>query len=162
MRHEASPDHKMRGRALMLGDRGIGRLLDPVVDELVRARQALDQFSAKCILKRRVDLGLRYLENGRKGRDVSNRAEASQLLQRPLRFGRQAGELSDHEGHDIVGVALGVNALKIPFPALRRGIEGDQALVGEGVKKLNREERIAVGPRIHKLRQRRGQDGVAA
>src|SRR6202042_2105488 len=157
MRHEASPDRKMGGRALVLGDRGIGGLLDPVGDELVRARQALDQFSAECILKRRVDLGLRGLEHGRKRCDVSDRAEASQLLQRLLRFGRQAGEFSDHEVHDIVGVALGVNALKVPFPALRVGIEGEQALVGEGVEKLNREEWITAGPRINKLRQRRGQ-----
>ena len=46
-------------------------------------------------------------------------------------------ELSDHEVHDIVGVALVVNALKIPIPLLRLRIESEEPLVGEGVKKLN-------------------------
>ena len=43
-------------------------------------------------------------------------SEAGELLQRLLRLGRQAGELPDHQVHDVVGVSLGVDAVEIPGP----------------------------------------------
>ena len=71
-------------------------------------------------------------------------------------------ELADHEVHDVVGVALGVNAIEIPGPALSLMIEGEQPLFGERVKKLNHEERIAGGLLVHQLRERRGALRLAA
>ena len=66
-----------------------------------------------------MDLVLRGPEHDRKRRDVGDVAETGQLLQRLLGFVRQAGELPDHEVHDVVGVALGANAIDIPGPARR-------------------------------------------
>ena len=105
---------------------------------------------------------LRCPEDDRKRRDVGDVAETGQLLQRVLRFGRQAGELSDHEVHDVVGVSLGVNAVEIPGPARRIMIEGEHSLFGERRDKLNGEERIAAGLLVHQLRQRRGALRLAA
>ncbi len=66
--------------------------------------------------------------------DLGDVAETGELLQRLLRFGRQAGELPDHEVHDVVGVPLGVNAIEIPAPARRVMIEGEQPFFGERSK----------------------------
>ena len=71
-------------------------------------------------------------------------------------------ELSDHEVHHVVGVALGVNAIEVPRPAGRAMIEGEQSLFGERVKKLNDEERIAGRLLVHQLRQRCGAPRLAA
>ena len=87
------------------------------MDELVGAFQALDQSLTHGVPKRRVDLLLRRSENDRKHRDPGDIAEAGQLLQRRLRFGRQASDLADHEVHHVFGVTLGVNAIAIPEPA---------------------------------------------
>ena len=103
-----------------------------------------------------MDLTLRGPEGYGERFGVDDVTQTRQILERSARCGRRAGELSDHEVHDIVGVALVVNALKIPIPLLRLRIESEEPLAGEGVEKLNREERIAAGPRIYKLRQRRG------
>ncbi len=61
-----------------------------------------------------MDLLLRPLEDDQKRRDLGAVSETGQELQRILRVGWQAGELPDHEVHDIVGVTLGVNAIEIP------------------------------------------------
>jgi hypothetical protein len=108
-----------------------------------------------------VNLLLGDLENDREHGHFGCVAEAGHLLQRLLRFDRQAAELADHEVHDIVGVALGVNPLEIPAPTRRVVIEGEQALFSERMKKLNHEEWIAGGLLIHQLRQRCGDRGFA-
>ncbi len=123
---------------------------------LYEPSDALDQFLTDRRPQRRVHLLLRGPENDRKHRDRGDVAKAGELLQRLLRFGRQAGELADHEVHDIVGVTFGVNAIEIPGPARRVMIEAEQPLLGERVQELNGEERIAAGLFVHQLRQRRG------
>ncbi len=106
-----------------------------------------------------MDLLLRHLETDRQHRDPRNVAKTGELPYRLLRFDRQAGQLADHEVDDIVGVTLVVNAIvnaiEIPAPARRGIVKAEQALFGEGVKKLNHEERIAGGLLTHELRQRR-------
>ncbi len=62
----------------------------------------------------RVNQFLRPIEDDRKPRDLGAVSEAGQEPQRILRVRRQAGELPDHEAHDVVGVTLGVNAVEIP------------------------------------------------
>ena len=103
-----------------------------------------------------MNLLLRRPENDREHRDVGTVAEAGELPQRVLRVGGSARQLADHEVDDVVGVPLGVDALEIPGPARLLVIEGQQPLVGERVKKLDREKRIAAGLLVHQLRQRRG------
>ena len=71
----------------------IGRLLDPVVDELVGAVQALDQSRRTASQSAACDVLLRVPENDRKHRDPGGIAQAGQLLQGRLRFGRQAASL---------------------------------------------------------------------
>ena len=93
---------------------------------------------------------------------LSAASEAGELLQRVLRFGRQAGELPDHEIHHVIGIALGVNAIDIPRPARRIMIEGEQPLFGECRNELNGEERVAAGLLVHQLRERRGVRRLAA
>jgi hypothetical protein len=90
-----------------------------------------------------MDLRLRDLEYDRKHGRFGRIAEAGHLLQRLLRFDRQAAQLAGHEVDDIVGVALGVDA---PRSQRQRAVpnRGEQAL-GERVKKLNQEERVAGG-----------------
>ena len=72
-----------------------------------------------------MDLLLRSPEDDRKCRDLGDVAETRQLLQRLLRFGRQAGELPDHQVRNVIGVSLGVNPVEIPGPARRLMIEGE-------------------------------------
>ena len=98
----------------------------------------------------------------RKHRDLGDVAEAGELLQRLLGLDGQAGQLPDHEVHDVVGVPLGVNAIEIPGPARRVMIEGEQPLFGERRNELNGEERIAARLLVHQLRERRGALRLAA
>ena len=127
-RDEKPPDPQMGRGASVLRDQRIGGFLHPVVDEPVEARQALDQLESDRLPQSRVDLILRGPEHDRERRDVSDIAETGELLQRLLRFVRQAGELADHQVHDVVGVALGVDAIEIPGPAPSLMIEGEQSL----------------------------------
>ena len=98
-----------------------------------------------------MNLVLRTTEHDRERRNVSDVAKTGELLQRSLGFIRQPGELADHEVHDIVGVALGMNAPQIPGPALCAMIEGEKSFVGERIKKLQHKERVAGGLRVHQL-----------
>ncbi len=100
-------------------DQRIDGFLDTVVDEPVGARQALDQLLTDGLPQSRVGLLRRGPEDDRKHRDLGDVSETGELLQRLLRFGRQAGQLPDHEGHHVVGVLLGVNPIEVPAPARR-------------------------------------------
>ena len=76
-------------------------------------------------------------------------AQAGELPQRRLDRSGQAGQLAKHQVHDIVGEALGLDALEVPGPAHLTMIEGEQALLGERGKKLDGEERIAGRLLVH-------------
>src|SRR5258706_11693507 len=115
------------------------------MDELIGARQPLDQFKTDRLPQIRMGLLLRRPENDRKHRGLGVVAEAGQLLERFLGFEPQAVQLSNHELHYIVGVSLRVNALEVPGPSCLFVIEHEQTFFGERVKKLNQEERIAGG-----------------
>src|ERR1700729_4039297 len=102
------------------------------------------------------------IENGGKHRNRGDIAQAGKMPQRLLRFDRQPGHLANQKVHHIIGVTLGVNAIEIPRPASRIMIEVEQALFGEGVKKLNDEERVAGGLLLYQLRQRCDMGRIAA
>src|SRR5215471_3611003 len=95
-------------------------------------------------------------------RDFGGIAETGHLLQRQLRFGRQAGQLRDQEVHHIIGVTLGMNALEIPGPARSIVIKGEHSFVGERRNELNGEERIATRLLVHQSRERRAAFRLAA
>src|SRR6516165_9317477 len=94
--------------------------------------------------------------------DFGGIAEARHLLQRQLRFRRQAGQLRDQEVHHIIGVTLGVNALEIPGPACSIMIKGEHSFIGERRNELNGEERIAASLLVHQSRERRAAFRLAA
>src|SRR6202022_4631663 len=125
------------------------------MNETVAARRALDEFLTNGRPQSRVDLFLRGPEDDRKCLGAGDVSNTSQLLQRILRLVRQAGELPDHQVHDVIGVTLGVNAVEIPGPARSIMIEGEHSLFGERRDELNGEERIATRFLVHQLRKRR-------
>ena len=112
--HQQPADPQMVRCARCLRDQRIGGFLHAVVDKSVGAVQAHNQLLTDRLPKVRLDLLRRGPENDRQHRDLGDVAEAGQMLQRPLRLGRQAGQLSDHEVHHIVGVTLGANAIEVP------------------------------------------------
>src|ERR1700681_1954002 len=114
--------------------------MDPVVDELVRGLQGLDQLQTDGGPENRKDVLVRLPENYRKHRDPGDVAEAGELLQRRLGLDRQADQSPDHEVHDIVGVPLGVKAIELPAPARRVMIEAEQPLFSESRNELNGEK----------------------
>ena len=78
------------------------------------------------------------------------------MPQRVLRVARQPRQLPGQEFDDVVGVLFGVDATEVEGPSRLLMVEGQQTLVGEYVKKLDHEKRIAVGLRVHQLRERGG------
>src|SRR5215468_12103282 len=117
MCREQSPYSKVCLAAQFLPDQPIGGLLNAIVDEPVSACHTLDQPLMAGRPQSRIELLLRNPEDHRKCCAVGNASETSELLQCILRLGRQAGELPDQKINDVVGVALGVNAVDIPGPA---------------------------------------------
>jgi len=114
---QQAADAQMGGAALDGGRQRVGRLMNAVMGEPVRARLPLHQLQAHRIAQSRVDLLLRSLEDDREHGDVGDVAEAGKLLQYFLSFERQAVELPDHEVDHVIRVALGVNPLEIPGPS---------------------------------------------
>ena len=53
-------------------------------------------------------------------RELGAVAETGKLLQCLLGFDGQAGQLPDHQVHHVVGVTLGVNAIRGPRTSARR------------------------------------------
>src|SRR6516164_3309583 len=94
--------------------------------------------------------------------DFGDIAETGHLLQRQLRFSRQAGQLLDQEVHYIIGVTLGVNVIEIPGPARNIMIKGEHSFIGERRNELNGEERIAPRLLVHQSRERRAAFRLAA
>src|SRR6267143_5475280 len=154
MRREQPAYTKVRLGAQPFRYERIGGLLDTVVNELVRALQVLDQFQTNGVPEIRTDVLVRFPENDRKHLDLGDVAEAGELLQRRLGLDGQAGQLSDHKVHDIVGVTLDVKAIELPAPARRVMIEAEQPLFGERGNELNGETRIATRLLVHQSRQR--------
>jgi len=91
----------------------------------VNAFQTHNQFQTDRLPQIRVHLLLRGSVNDGKYRYFGYVAEAGKVLQCSLGFNRQAGQLPDHQVHDIVGVTLSVNAIEIPGPSRCFVIEGE-------------------------------------
>ena len=163
VRREQPADPEVRLGAQLLRDQRIGGFLNAVVDEPVGAVEALDQFLADGLPQSRVDLLLRSPEDDRQASRSRRCCRGRPAAATPfcVSAGRRV-ELADHQVHDIVGVALGVDAVEIPGPARRIMIEGEQPFLGERGQELDGEERIAAGLLVHQLRERRGALRLAA
>ena len=103
--------------------------------------------------------------NQGQGRDLGDIAQAGELFQGVLGRGGEPLQLAHHEIHHVVGIALGADAIHVPFPHVRGRVEREQPLLRQRGKKLDREERIAAGLLVHQLRQglcslRRAMQGI--
>src|ERR1700745_1403864 len=93
--------------------------------------RALHQFLTYSRPQRPVNLLHRTRQNDRKRWAFSGVAETRQLLQRLLRFGRYAVQLSDHELNNVICVAFGANSVDIPGPLCSSMIKGEHFLRSE-------------------------------
>jgi len=123
---------------------------------------AEDQTAAGCIQKPSVNAPFGLSENRAQSRDPGRVPETGELLESGLRYVGKSLELSYHEIHDIVGVALGANPVQIPVPSCRIPVETDQPFLGQRGEELDREERIAAGLLVYQLRQHSGSLRLAA
>jgi len=79
-------------------------------------------------------------------------AQAGELLQEFLAGARKPLELPGHEIHNVVGVALGADAIHLPLPSPRDLVERKQPLFCQRGEELDREERVASRLVLHQLR----------
>ena len=103
--------------------------------------------------ERRVHRLLCFPVNQGQGGDLGDVAQAGELFQGFLGGGGEPLQLLDHEIHHVVGVALGADAIDVPLPGWRDGVEREQPLFVQRREELDREERIAAGLLVHQLRQ---------
>ena len=85
----------------------------------------------------------RLLVSHRQHVELGAVSHAGELLECLLCLYRQAVQLSDHELHDVVGVAFGVNAIQVPHPAAFTVAEAEQAFLSQSGNELDGEEGIA-------------------
>lgn len=131
------------------------------MDEPVGVSPALDQFLTERIPESHVNLVLRDPQRDRQRGCVGDGAETGELLQSLPRTFRTANQLLNHEVNHIVGVPLRMKALEVPGPSPPPVIKGQEPLVGKRVKKLDNEERIPLGFRLHQACKRIGLFRVA-
>ena len=83
-------------------------------------------------------------------------AHAGELLEYLLGLRRKALQLPDHQLHNVVREAFGMNAEQIPYPTPLTVIEGEEAIVRQSGNKLDGEERVARRLFVNQVRQRGG------
>ncbi len=137
----------------------IGRLADAVMAEGVSSLQSMQETRPRRLPERRMNGLFGRSENQIQRGDLGDVAKTGQQSQRLLRRFRQAAQLRSHEVGDVVGEALGANAIDVPPPDGGIRIECDEALVGQHRDELNQKERIArrlleqhFGQRLHDFR----------
>ena len=84
--------------------------------------------------------------------DLGDVAQAGEPFQGLLGGCRQPLQLPGHELHHVVGVVPGADAIHVPLPSPRDGLEREQPLFGQRREELDREEWIAAGLLMHQLR----------
>ena len=105
---------QMRFGTQFLGDQRIGRLLHAVVEKAVPVVRAEDQASANRLPQVIVQFLDRFLTDHPQHVELGAVSQASKLAQRLQRCHWQAIQFSDHQLHDVVGVALGMDEAQIP------------------------------------------------
>src|SRR6185437_15903343 len=67
---------------------------------------------------------------------------ASELLERLLRVRGEAVQLANHQLHDVVGVALFENAMRVPSPAPCTVVKAEQSFLSQCRNELDAEEGV--------------------
>ena len=114
MCREQPADAQVGGSARVFRDQGIGGFPHPIVNESVGAVLAFDELGGNGVGELRVKLVLGGPEDEAKPGELCVAAKAGELPQRLLRWRPQASQPADDELHHVVGVALCVNALRVP------------------------------------------------
>ena len=86
--------------------------------------------------------------------DLGDVPKAGELFHRLLGGDGEPLHLFDQEIRDVVGVAPGADAIDVPSPGWRDGVEREEPVFVQRREELDREERIAAGLLVHQLRQR--------
>src|SRR6266545_1486872 len=142
----------MHGGPTLLRNQGVGRLLDPVVQEPVGFPEAQDQSGSHDLCQTGV-CSLRAEYHFRRcGRGGCS--QTCQLRERCLYSGREPLDSADHEVYDIVGKALGADLGEVPSPLPCGAVQIDQAFFLEGTKELNRKEGVSTGLFMDQLGER--------
>src|SRR5450631_12909 len=133
----------MRHGPLVLDDERIGRLLDAIVEECVRAARTKDEADPNSFPQRCVCRFVARLVNQRKRLRLGSIPQAGQLAENLLSRWRQTAQLRRHEIRDVVGITLGANAIQVPGPSPFTIVECEQTLLDKYGNQLIGEEWIA-------------------
>src|SRR5258706_4390204 len=133
----------MRHGPLVLDDERIGRLLDAIVEECVRAARTKDEAGPNSFPQRCVCRLVARLVSQRKRLQLGSIPQASQLAENLLSRWRQTAQLRRHELCDVVGITLGANAIQVPGPSPFTIVECEQPLLDKYGNQLIGEEWIA-------------------
>ncbi|MNE33708.1 hypothetical protein D3C80_1273940 [compost metagenome] len=114
---QQATDTQVHGSPLIFGDHGIGCFMDAVVNEGTGILLLCHQLQPNSSPQHSLHARHRQVEHQGKGSCMRHVPQARQVLQRLAGGQRQAGKLADHQVDDVVGVALGMDALRIPAPA---------------------------------------------
>ena len=133
----------MRHGPLVLDDERIGRLLDAIVEECIRAARTKDEAGPNSFPQRYVCRFVVRLVNQCKRLRLGSMPQAGQLAENLLSRRRQTTQLRRHEICDVVGVTLGANAIQVPEPSPFTIVECEQTLLDKYGNQLNGEEWIA-------------------
>src|SRR5271165_3487913 len=155
-RQEDAADLEMDMSALISRDKGISGFMNAVVRKCVVSAEPKDEPDPDGLPQMRIDRRLWFASNHCEGGNFSVISQRSEQFQNFLGSVRQAAQLANHEVHDIVGVAGGLNAVEIPTPAPSFMIEAKYCLIGERMNELQHEERVAGSLLMHQLSERRG------
>ena len=137
---------------VLVGNQGIRRLLNPVVQELVGVLVLKHESGVDRFPERGVDRVLRFPENQGQGGDLDDVTQAREVFEGVLCGGGKPLELCGHEFHHVVRVVLGADAIDVPLPGERDGVEREQPFLGQRREELDREERIPAGLLLHEFR----------
>ncbi|MFY0533374.1 hypothetical protein [Nannocystis pusilla] len=155
-RGELPAGPEVHRRPLAARDERIGRLLDAIVEEFVRAGHAEDEPCLNGLREGGLRVLLRAALDQRQVGILRGVSQTRELLQRLLGRWRQPLELPDHQLDHVVGEALLADLRDVPAERSRAPVEPDQAFFAERVEELDGEEGVAGRLLVDQRRERRG------
>ncbi len=159
---QEAADGQMRVAPPLLRDKGIGRLLYPIVQESVGDLGGINAGrEVRCesvgLLDRQHQtffdrfpeisrgFGRLDLADGGERLQIEPVTDAGGQAQSPLGAGRKPRDLLRHQGEDVVRDLNPLQALKVHAPCARGLVEGDQPVPVERLQQLLDEERVSPG-----------------